>query len=70
LGAGRSLGQILAQRHTVAEGVTTAPALRRLAASLQIDMPICAAVDQILQGEIAIDEAVQALLSRPLKRES
>ena len=70
LGAGRSLAQILAQRHTVAEGVTTAPALRRLAAGLQIDMPICAAVDQILQGEVGIDEAVQALLARPLKRES
>jgi glycerol-3-phosphate dehydrogenase (NAD(P)+) len=70
LGAGRSLVEILGRRHSVAEGVTTAPALRRLADSLQIDMPICSAVDQILGGNIAIDDAVQALLSRPLKRES
>lgn len=70
LGAGRSLAQILAQRHTVAEGVTTAPALRRLAADLGVEMPICTAVDRILRGEITVDEAVQALLARPLKRES
>jgi glycerol-3-phosphate dehydrogenase (NAD(P)+) len=70
LGAGRPLAQILAQRHTVAEGVTTAAALRRLAADLAVEMPICTAVDQILQGEMAIDDAVQALLARPLKRES
>ena len=70
LGAGRSLAQILAQRHSIAEGVTTASALRRLAADLAVEMPICQAVDQILMGEIAIDTAVQALLARPLKRES
>ena len=70
LGAGRPLAQILAHRHTVAEGVTTATALRRLAADLAVEMPICTAVDQILQGEMAIDDAVQALLARPLKRES
>ncbi|HVI91565.1 MAG TPA: NAD(P)H-dependent glycerol-3-phosphate dehydrogenase, partial [Dongiaceae bacterium] len=70
LGAGRPLAQILAHRHTVAEGVTTATALRRLAADLQVEMPISAAVDRILQGEIEIDAAVQALLARPLKRES
>jgi glycerol-3-phosphate dehydrogenase (NAD(P)+) len=70
LGAGRSLDQILAQRHSIAEGVTTATALRRLAADLQVDMPICQAVDRILAGEVAIDDAVQALLARPLKRES
>jgi glycerol-3-phosphate dehydrogenase (NAD(P)+) len=70
LGAGRGLAEILGRRHSVAEGVTTAPALRRLADSLQIEMPICSAVDQVLAGDIAIDDAVQALLSRPLKRES
>ncbi|HVJ40300.1 MAG TPA: NAD(P)H-dependent glycerol-3-phosphate dehydrogenase [Dongiaceae bacterium] len=70
LGAGRELAQILAHRHTVAEGVTTAPALRRLADDLGIDMPICSAVDQILRGETTVDDAVQALLARPLKRES
>jgi glycerol-3-phosphate dehydrogenase (NAD(P)+) len=70
LGAGRSLAQILSQRHSVAEGVTTATALRRLAADLGVEMPICHAVDQILREEVAIDAAVQTLLARPLKRES
>lgn len=69
LGAGRSLAQILAQRHTIAEGVTTASALRRLAADLAVEMPICLAVDQILRDEVAIDAAVQTLLARPLKHE-
>ncbi|TXH39140.1 MAG: NAD(P)-dependent glycerol-3-phosphate dehydrogenase [Rhodospirillaceae bacterium] len=70
LGEGRKVADILAQRHTVAEGVTTAAAVVALAGQLQVEMPLCRAVDDILRGRIDIDMAVQALLARPLKRES
>jgi glycerol-3-phosphate dehydrogenase (NAD(P)+) len=32
-------------------------------------MPICAAVDAILHREATLDEAIRALLARPLRRE-
>jgi glycerol-3-phosphate dehydrogenase (NAD(P)+) len=32
-------------------------------------MPICAAVDAILHGGAGLDEAIRALLARPLRRE-
>jgi glycerol-3-phosphate dehydrogenase (NAD(P)+) len=32
-------------------------------------MPICAAVDAILHGGADLDEAIRALLARPLRRE-
>lgn len=70
LGEGRQVAEILAARHTVAEGVTTAPAVVALADQLGVDMPLCRAVADILAGRIDIDNAVQALLARPLKRES
>ena len=48
LGQGRTLEAVLADRHSVAEGVTSAPAAVALAKRLGIEMPIAAAVDAIL----------------------
>ena len=53
----------------MAEGVDSAPAVRALAARLGVETPICSAVAAILAGEIGIDAAIEALLSRPLKTE-
>lgn len=53
----------------LAEGVATAPIAVELAARHSIDAPIISAVSQILNGQITIDEAMEALLSRPLKNE-
>jgi glycerol-3-phosphate dehydrogenase (NAD(P)+) len=53
----------------VAEGVATAPALLLRAAALGVDMPICAAVAQILAGRASVREAMGALLARPSKAE-
>ncbi|WP_328703031.1 NAD(P)H-dependent glycerol-3-phosphate dehydrogenase [Arenibaculum pallidiluteum] len=69
LGQGRTLDEILAERHSVAEGVATSRAVTDLAARLGVDMPICAAVDTILARGGAIDETIAALMSRPLKAE-
>ena len=70
LGAGQSLEQALAGKLSVAEGVDSAPAVRALAERLGVETPICTAVAAILAGELAIDAAIEGLLSRPLKTET
>jgi glycerol-3-phosphate dehydrogenase (NAD(P)+) len=69
LGQGRSLAEILGGRRSVTEGVTTAAAVTELAAQLDVDMPICAAVHAILGHDAAIDVVMAALLDRPLTDE-
>lgn len=70
LGRGRPLTEILAERQSVAEGVSTAGAVVELAKRLGVDMPICAAMDGILNRHADIDKVIDALMSRPLKDES
>lgn len=69
LGEGRALAAYLAGRRSVAEGLWTAPALRRMAEAAGIEMPIAAAVDDILSRGAAVDAAVEALLARPFRAE-
>lgn len=70
LGQGLTLEQALAGKLSVAEGVASAPAVRALARRLGVEAPICEAVAAILDGELAVDAAIAALLARPLKSES
>jgi glycerol-3-phosphate dehydrogenase (NAD(P)+) len=53
----------------LAEGVATAGIAAELAVRNNIEAPIIAAVAQILDRHITIDEAMEALLARPLKNE-
>jgi glycerol-3-phosphate dehydrogenase (NAD(P)+) len=69
LGAGQTLADILASRRSVTEGIYTAAAVGRLAALHGIDMPICRAVLDVLDGRMSVDGAIAALLQRPLKAE-
>lgn len=69
LGEGRKLSEILAERRSVAEGAESAPAVVALAARHGVEMPICAAVDDIVAERVTIDDAITALLSRPFKAE-
>lgn len=69
LGEGRSAGEMMADRKTVAEGAFTAPVLARLAREQDIDMPIVETVDALLAGRASVDEALEALLSRPPRPE-
>jgi glycerol-3-phosphate dehydrogenase (NAD(P)+) len=69
LGEGRSLADIVAERRSVAEGVTSAAAAAALARRLGVDMPITVAVDAILHHGAAIDGAIAGLLARPFKSE-
>lgn len=69
LGQGQDLAAILAGRRSVAEGVSTAAAVVKVAAEKGIDMPISAAVHAIVEGRQNVDAAIDALLSRPLRAE-
>jgi len=70
LGKGERLEDILGARNAVTEGVATAPVLKRLAAERGVDMPICDAVADVIEGAISVDEAIQQLLMRPNKAET
>ncbi|MCW5698141.1 MAG: NAD(P)-dependent glycerol-3-phosphate dehydrogenase [Bauldia sp.] len=70
LGAGQTLDEALAGKLSVAEGVASAPAVRDLARRLGVETPICEAVAAVLAGEVAVDDAIRGLLSRPLREES
>lgn len=70
LGRGRALGDILKERNTVAEGVSTAPAIVALAAKVGVETPIINAVAALLAGDRSVDALIAALLARPLKPET
>ncbi|MCL2308900.1 MAG: NAD(P)-dependent glycerol-3-phosphate dehydrogenase [Proteobacteria bacterium] len=70
LAEGLALPDILARLGHVAEGVPAAHAVTRLAQQHAIEMPIAATVSQILNGILAVEAAVKALLGRAPKKES
>ena len=69
IGEGRSPAELMSNRTTVAEGAFTAPVLARLARDKGIDMPIVEAVDALVAGRASVDQALDALLSRPPRAE-
>lgn len=69
LGRGQEAATLMADRRTVAEGAFSAPVVAAAARADGIDMPITDAVARLVAGEIRAGEAIQALLSRPLRRE-
>ena len=69
LGKGESLDEALGNKPTVTEGVYTASALIEIAAARDIDMPIAQAVHAVISGRATVDEAIGALLARPLRAE-
>jgi glycerol-3-phosphate dehydrogenase (NAD(P)+) len=68
-----SFGVALGGRTTagdkLAEGAFTAKVLAQMARERDIDMPIAFAVDAVLDGTLAIDAAIEGLLTRPFKAE-
>jgi glycerol-3-phosphate dehydrogenase (NAD(P)+) len=69
LGRGQSLAAAMAGRHLVVEGVATAAAVARLAARLDIEMPISAAVAAVLHDGKEIELMIDGLLRRPYRSE-
>lgn len=69
LGEGKSLASILGGRTAVTEGVYTAAAVVALARQKNIEMPIAEAVHAIIEERISVEDAITALMKRPLKAE-
>jgi glycerol-3-phosphate dehydrogenase (NAD(P)+) len=53
----------------LAEGIFTAPVLVEMARAKNVEMPISEAVAAVLAEELSVDEAIESLLTRPLKSE-
>ena len=70
LGQGNKLQDVLNERLSIAEGVYTASTMTSLARQLNVDLPICSAVDGVLNHSDDIDASINALLIRPLKAET
>ncbi len=64
LGAGAAFDQGI-----TVEGVPTAQAIVRIAVKQGLDLPVISMVAALTSGQIALPDAIQSLLSRPLKQE-
>jgi glycerol-3-phosphate dehydrogenase (NAD(P)+) len=53
----------------LAEGAFTAPVLLEMARDKNVDMPIATAVAAMLSGQMSVDQAIESLLTRPLRAE-
>jgi len=67
-------GQSLGRNETfdpllTVEGAATAQAVQSRAQVLGLDMPITTAITKLIAGELRVDQAMDMLLSRPLKEE-
>ncbi len=69
LARGQPLAEILAELGHVAEGVHASRAVRELAASHDVEMPICEAVDRVLHESVPVRDAVLGLLRREPRAE-
>ena len=69
LGRGATVQEVLAGRAGVTEGVATAPALVARAAAAEVELPICAAVAELVEGRITVGQAMERLLARPRREE-
>ena len=69
LGQGESLKQIESTMGSVVEGVATTKAVRTLASTHAIDMPISEMMYQVLYNELPLSDAIHGLMSRDQKEE-
>ena len=69
LGKGRALSDIISGMREVAEGVKTTWAVKRLAARLNVEMPITSEVHAVLYEGKRARDAASELMTRPLRDE-
>jgi len=70
LAQGKSLSDVLESLQGTAEGINTTQVLVRLASQQRIALPISHQVDQLLQGKITPQAALEALMLRDRKPEN
>src|SRR5258705_238313 len=66
---GVALGKGVKPDGKLAEGAFTAPVLLEMARAKNIEMPISAAIAAVLANEMSVDQAIESLLTRPIKSE-
>ena len=69
LGQGRALAAVLAAAGGVIEGRHTAEAVTTRAQTLDVELPICGAVDHVLNRDGNLRVAIERLMNRPLRAE-
>jgi glycerol-3-phosphate dehydrogenase (NAD(P)+) len=69
LGSGAPRSEIFAPGRPLAEGVETAPALVARGRAQGVELPIAETIAALLDGSLALDQAVPRLMGRPLKPE-
>ncbi len=69
LGAGETVAEILNSGAKLAEGVFSTPVSLKLAQENDVETPIVAAVNALLEGKATIDMLVASLMTRPLRSE-
>ncbi|PZP56550.1 MAG: glycerol-3-phosphate acyltransferase [Micavibrio aeruginosavorus] len=69
MGQGQSAEEILSQRKSVTEGVTTAKAAVQLAKDFDVDMPITESVHACIEGRMSISDALTEIMERPARGE-
>jgi glycerol-3-phosphate dehydrogenase (NAD(P)+) len=70
LATGLTPGEALARIGQAVEGYQAARAIRGVAARARVEMPLCETVYQVLYEGLPAQEAVRALMSRPLRAEA
>ena len=70
LGRGESADRAQSEIHQVVEGVPAARAVCEVARSVDVEMPICSEIYQIMYEGKAVRAAVQALMSREVRSET
>jgi len=66
---GVALGKGVPPDGKLAEGAFTAPVLLEMARAQNIEMPISAAIAAVLANQMSVDQAIESLLTRPIKAE-
>ena len=69
LAKGKTLNQIIEKKFSVAEGVFTVRALKKLSIEKKLDLPINDAIYKVLYRKKNIDVTIQELLNRPITKE-
>lgn len=69
LAKGKGVDETAKEIGQVVEGVKAAAALHKVAADLEVEMPICEQVYQLIYEGIAVKDAINALMQREVKSE-
>lgn len=70
LGEGRRAADVLGEKRQVHEGVHSAEGIAALAKQHSLDMPICQAVDAVLNRGAEVNETIERLLAHPYEYDS